>query len=126
MSIINLEANDKAVSFSEKEAKKQILSKIEFDLDDELNIWPSKDSEKDEELLVQSSNIQNRQIRKVGERKTDLSSESDSEVLKKAKSLIRTDFGGSSDPCEVIRKKMKEEYGVDAGPKSCAAIKKMH
>jgi hypothetical protein len=63
-------------------------------------------------------------IRKVGKRKTDLSGESDAEVLKKAKQLIRTDFGGSSNPLEVIQKKMKEE-GVDAGEAACKAIKKL-
>lgn len=64
-------------------------------------------------------------IRKAGKRKTDLSGESDAEVLKKAKQLIRTDFGGSSDPLEVIRKKMEEKGIKPVGPASCKAIKEL-
>jgi len=62
--------------------------------------------------------------RKIGQRKTDLSGESTAEVLKKAKTLIRTDFGGSPDPESVIKKKLLA-VGIEAGPKSCAAIKKL-
>lgn len=61
--------------------------------------------------------------RKIGQRKQDLSGESTAEVLKKAKALIRTDWGGK-DPDEVIRKKL-EAAGVQAGPKSLAAIRQI-
>lgn len=61
--------------------------------------------------------------RKPGRRKTDLSDETPVQILKKAKPLIRTDFGGA-DPLEVIRKRMAAR-GVVAGPKSCAAIKEL-
>ena len=60
--------------------------------------------------------------RKPGQKKTDLSDESSDRVLKVSKQMIRADYGGSSNPLEVIRKKMKEK-GINAGPKSQAAIK---
>jgi hypothetical protein len=62
--------------------------------------------------------------RKRGRRKTDLSDESSVKVLKVAKSLVRTDFGGSKDPLGVIQKKMADR-GIEAGPKSCQAIKEL-
>jgi len=61
--------------------------------------------------------------RKVGQAKPDLSDESTAELLKKTKSLLRTDFGGK-DPLSVIHEKMAAE-GVQAGPKSCQAIRKL-
>lgn len=62
--------------------------------------------------------------RKTGKKKDDYSDETTEELLKKAKSLIRTDFGGSSAPEAVIKKKLAAE-GIDAGPKTCAAVKKL-
>jgi hypothetical protein len=62
-------------------------------------------------------------VRKVGERKQDLSNESSAKVLKTAKTLIRTDFGGK-DPDEQIQKFAAQE-GVVWGPKSCAIAKKL-
>lgn len=59
--------------------------------------------------------------RKAGQAKPDLSDESTAEVLKKAKSLIRTDWGGQ-DSDDVIRQRMAEA-GVMAGPKSVKAIR---
>lgn len=70
----------------------------------------------------EDKNTQNK--RKAGKRKEDLSDESTSHILKIAKQLVRTDFGGSSDPLEVIRKKMMKK-GVKAGPQSCTAIKEL-
>jgi len=58
-----------------------------------------------------------------GRRKTDLSDEESSKVLKVAKSLIRTDFGGQ-DPDDQIRKKAEAE-GLDLGPKTRAFIRTM-
>jgi hypothetical protein len=58
--------------------------------------------------------------RKVGRPKEDLSSESGEELIKKTKSLIRTDWGGK-DPLTIIKQQMAER-GIDAGPKSCQAI----
>jgi len=68
--------------------------------------------------------VSSKQIRKAGQRKQDLSDESTAKVLKVAKSLARTDFGGQADPLEVIRKKMVER-GIEAGPKSCAAVREL-
>lgn len=62
-------------------------------------------------------------MRKPGQRKTDLSDETGSEVLKKAKTLIRTDFGGR-DAVTVIITKMKDK-GIECGPKSAQAIKEL-
>lgn len=62
--------------------------------------------------------------RKIGQRKTDLSGETDAEVIKKAKSLVRTDFGGASDPLAAIGKKMQEK-GITTGPQSQQAIKEL-
>lgn len=61
--------------------------------------------------------------RKTGQRKTDLSGEPIAEVIKKAKSLIRSDYGGQN-PQETIKKILKD-HGVDAGPKSLDAIKEL-
>jgi hypothetical protein len=62
--------------------------------------------------------------RKAGQRKTDLSDETDAELLKKAKPLIRTDWGGSSDPESVIKNQLKSD-GIVAGPKLPTLIRKM-
>jgi len=59
--------------------------------------------------------------RKSGRRKTDLSDESSPKVLKVAKSLIRTDWGGK-DPDEQIRKKAAEA-GLDFGIRSRQFVK---
>jgi hypothetical protein len=59
--------------------------------------------------------------RKAGQAKLDLSDESTAEVLKKAKSLIRTDWGGQ-DSHDVISQRMAEA-GVMTGPKSVKAIR---
>lgn len=61
--------------------------------------------------------------RKAGTRKTDLSEETNSQLIKTAKQMVRADFGGQPDPLEVIRRFMESE-GVVAGPKSCLAIRK--
>jgi len=49
-------------------------------------------------------------IRKSGERKQDLSDEPTIKVLKIAKTLIRTDWGGSN-PLSVIKDKLKANNG---------------
>jgi hypothetical protein len=59
-------------------------------------------------------------VRLPGQRKTDLSDEPTSKVLKVAKQLVRTDFGGKN-PDEVIRKKALE-LGLDLGPKTRAFV----
>lgn len=61
--------------------------------------------------------------KKIGCRKSeeDLEAETTAELAKKAKSLIRTDWGGKN-PDDVIRRQMAD-LGVDAGPKSVAAIR---
>jgi hypothetical protein len=61
--------------------------------------------------------------KKIGQAKPDLNGESTAEVAAKAKSLIRTDWGGK-DPDEVIRKKMLAR-GIDAGPQSVQAIREI-
>jgi len=60
--------------------------------------------------------------RKPGRRKIDLSDESNAEVLKKAKGLIRSDWGGQ-DPDTQIKKKALEE-GLDLGPKTRQFVEK--
>lgn len=60
--------------------------------------------------------------RKPGKRNEDLSTDSSVKHLKIAKQFIRTDFGGSKDPLKVIHDKMASK-GIEAGPKSCQAIK---
>lgn len=62
--------------------------------------------------------------RKVGQRKESYDDEDTVTVLKKSKSLIRTDWGGASDPLQVIIKEMAEE-GIKCGLMSAAAIKKI-
>jgi hypothetical protein len=61
--------------------------------------------------------------RKNGRRKIDLSDESTAKVLKTAKTLIRTDWGGR-DPDEQIKKEA-EEAGIDWGPKSRELARKI-
>jgi hypothetical protein len=61
--------------------------------------------------------------RKEGQRKEDLSGEKGSEILKKAKTLIRMDFGGTPQ-IPAIQKKM-EENGIPCGPKSAEVILKL-
>lgn len=59
-------------------------------------------------------------VRLPGQRKSDLSDEPTSKVLKVAKQLVRMDFGGKN-PDEVIRKKALEA-GLELGPKTRAFI----
>jgi hypothetical protein len=61
--------------------------------------------------------------RKIGSRKIDLSDESTATVLKKAKPLARTDWGGQ-EADDVILKKAIEE-NLDLGPKTRAFVKKI-
>lgn len=61
---------------------------------------------------------------KSGARKANYDDESSSRVLKTAKSLVRTDFGGQPDPAEVIRKRFAE-HGIQAGPLTCSLVKSM-
>lgn len=67
---------------------------------------------------------EDKKTRKPGQKKADYSDEDTRTLLKKSKQLVRTDFGGSSQPTEVIRKKL-EARGIPAGPKSCEAIKEL-
>ena len=60
------------------------------------------------------------ETRKPGRRKTDLSDESDSELIAKAKPLIRTDHGGK-DALNIIRKKMVS-MGTPVGVDACKNI----
>ena len=62
-------------------------------------------------------------VRRPGQRKDDLSDETTERLLKVAKSLVRTDFGGSGDSEAFIKKKAADE-GLDLGPRTCAFIKK--
>ena len=62
--------------------------------------------------------------RKVGQRKEDLSNESLEKVLKTAKSLIRTDFGGTHDPILLIIKKAQSE-GLQFGPDEASFAKRL-
>lgn len=55
-----------------------------------------------------------------GSRKNDLSDESTVKVLKVAKQMLRTDFGGKN-PDDVIKKKALAE-GLEIGPKTRAFI----
>ncbi len=61
-----------------------------------------------------------KQKRIPGQRKIDLSDEPTVKVLKVAKQMLRTDFGGKN-PDEVIKKKALE-IGLDIGPQTRAFI----
>jgi hypothetical protein len=60
-------------------------------------------------------------MHRIGKGKVDLSGESTSRILKTAKTLIRTDFGGKN-ALEQIKKKALEK-NLELGPQTCAFIK---
>ena len=60
---------------------------------------------------------------KQGERKTDLSDESTAVVLKKSKTLIRSDWGGQMS-LYVIKNKLKELH-ANSSITNCRAVKKI-
>lgn len=61
--------------------------------------------------------------RKPGRAKQDLSDESTSKILKTAKSLIRTDWGGKNSD-EIIRQKLASR-GIDADLKMVTAVREI-
>lgn len=58
-------------------------------------------------------------VRKPGQPKADLSEETTAEVLKKAKALIRTDWGGQNPDQAIFRKLLAA--GMEASPQLVAA-----